>query len=194
MCVCVCAFFTNTDRHRGQPHPVSYAVANPIRGLLGRKKSEEHLQNSSASIKNSKKRQKTAKKQANKRQKKTNTREDNKWNAETCREPIGKTDLIYRQLRAILCPPRLPTTTSYSQGSQASLSTRPSPLRQSLRKTSGSIGYRFCFELGALTYLSLELSGESIITHEITYVNVRLCCTLLALGLSLTTSTLYRVL
>ena len=42
--------------------------------------------------------------------------------------------------------------------------------------------------------LSSQASGESIITHDITYVNVRLNCTLLALDLSLATSTLYIVL
>ena len=32
-----------------QPYPVIYVVANPVRGLLDRKRSEEHLQSSNES-------------------------------------------------------------------------------------------------------------------------------------------------
>ena len=51
---------------RGQPYPVLYAVAIPIRGLLDRKISKEHLQSSNESIKiktnrNDKKRNKNTK-------------------------------------------------------------------------------------------------------------------------------------
>ena len=35
-----------------QPYPEIYAVANPIRGLVDSKRSEEHLQSSNVSVKN----------------------------------------------------------------------------------------------------------------------------------------------
>ena len=38
-----------------QPYPIIYAVASPVRGLLGRIISEEHLQSSNESIKKNKK-------------------------------------------------------------------------------------------------------------------------------------------
>ena len=37
--------------HMIQPYPVIYMVANLVRGLLDRKRSEEHLQSSNESIK-----------------------------------------------------------------------------------------------------------------------------------------------
>ena len=49
----VVVFFTLTDRP--QPYTVIYVVANPVRGLLDRKISEEHLQSSNKSIKKKKK-------------------------------------------------------------------------------------------------------------------------------------------
>ena len=48
-----------------QPYPVIYAIANPVRGLLGRKRSEEHLQSSNESKR---------KTQANKNDKEKGTR------------------------------------------------------------------------------------------------------------------------
>ena len=50
LCVCVCVFCSNQPI-RPQPYPVIYAVANPARGLLGRKRSEEHLQSYNESMK-----------------------------------------------------------------------------------------------------------------------------------------------
>ena len=45
-----------------QPYPVIYVVANPVRGLLDRKKSEEHLQSSNESKKHNRKQNKNDKK------------------------------------------------------------------------------------------------------------------------------------
>ena len=45
-CVVVVVFFTLTDRASAINHtryPVIYVVANPVRGLLDRKRSEEHI-------------------------------------------------------------------------------------------------------------------------------------------------------
>ena len=60
--------------------------------------------------------------------------------------------------------------------------------------------YLFCDDrtrIGSLnlTFLLIsQASGENIITHDIYFSNVRLYCTLLVLGVFLTTSTLFRVL
>ena len=49
---CAVVFFTLTDRASTVPSKI-YVVANPVRGLLDRKRSEEHLQSSNESkIKN----------------------------------------------------------------------------------------------------------------------------------------------
>ena len=70
VCVCVCILDINLSGP--QPYPVIYAVASPVlRGLLGRKSSEEHLRSFfSESIE--KKREKKGKK----REKKRKARED----------------------------------------------------------------------------------------------------------------------
>ena len=45
----VVVFFTLTDRASTIPSNIVYVVANPVRGLLDRKRSEEHLQSSNES-------------------------------------------------------------------------------------------------------------------------------------------------
>ena len=53
VCVFLCVFFTITDRSGvPQPYPVTYAVANPVRGLLDRKRSEEHPLSFNGGMKN----------------------------------------------------------------------------------------------------------------------------------------------
>ena len=42
-------FFTLNDRAPTEPSNTDYVVANPVRGLLDRKRSEEHLQSSNES-------------------------------------------------------------------------------------------------------------------------------------------------
>ena len=64
----MCVFFSLTDR---ASTPVIYALANPVRGLLDRKRSEEHLQGSNENIK---KESATGKKKGNKKQKTTQKR------------------------------------------------------------------------------------------------------------------------
>ena len=51
-----------------KPYPVTYAVANPVRGLLDRKKSKEHLliQSANGSTKQQKQDKKKEKKKGNK--------------------------------------------------------------------------------------------------------------------------------
>ena len=44
----VVVFFTLTDRASTIPSNIHYVVANPLRGLLDRKRSEEHLSSSNA--------------------------------------------------------------------------------------------------------------------------------------------------
>ena len=57
MCMCVCMFFTLTDRASTIPSSIIYVVANPVvvRGLLDRKRSEEYLQSSNEIMKKKKK-------------------------------------------------------------------------------------------------------------------------------------------
>ena len=62
MCVrdlCVCVYSPHCLSIGPQFYPVIYVVANPVRGLLDRKRSEEHLQSSNEkSVKTKQKRQK----------------------------------------------------------------------------------------------------------------------------------------
>ena len=51
----VVVFFTLSDRASTITYPVIYVVVNPVRSLLGRKRSEEHLQMSNESMKQNKK-------------------------------------------------------------------------------------------------------------------------------------------
>ena len=53
LCIVWGVFFIFTDRV-SPIYPVIYAVANPVRGMLDRKISEEHLQSSNESIKQNK--------------------------------------------------------------------------------------------------------------------------------------------
>ena len=76
-----------------EPYPVIYVVANPVRGLLDRKRSEEHLQKLRA--------MKT----------KTKTTKERKSNTkhiiipEKDRRALDGESLVYRQSRAIRYPP-----------------------------------------------------------------------------------------
>ena len=53
-------FFTLIDR--ASTYPVIYVVANPVRGLLDRKRSEEHIQSFNESVKTKQKQDKNDKK------------------------------------------------------------------------------------------------------------------------------------
>ena len=46
----VVVFFTLTDRASTTPSNILYVIANPVRGLVDRKTSEEHLQSSNESM------------------------------------------------------------------------------------------------------------------------------------------------
>ena len=70
-------FFILTDRASHKPYPVIYAVANPVRGLLDRKISEEYLENSNESTQNKNKKQgknDKKRKERKKKKKKKNSR------------------------------------------------------------------------------------------------------------------------
>ena len=68
-----------------QPYPVVYVVANPVRGLLDRKRSEVHLQSSNESIKTQQNKNKTK-----------NDKNKGRITQSTCQKNIGEEQSIER--------------------------------------------------------------------------------------------------
>ena len=98
---CCCCCFLHINRS-GLNHTVLYVVANPVvRGLLGRKRSEEHLPSSNESkikTQTHRKRQR----ERNRNNKIRRPEKDRRW-------AFDRESLAYCQPRAIRYPPRLAT-------------------------------------------------------------------------------------